>query len=472
MLINGKKEISGRSFDVTNPFTKEVVDTVPITSKEQLDRALQLSYNTNTKLNGDERAQILVNLCKILKKEKKKLAELITSESGLSLKDTLHEIDRVYDVAFFSSKVAKSIDKDTTSNYQFSSDNSNIKLSVITEPLDLVVGITPFNHPMNQVAHKVFPSIAAGASMVLKPSPKTPLSALKLGEMLLKAGLEKNVLNIVTDGPDNEIVYPMINSPFLDMVTFTGGLEAGISIAKNLGENCNALKKYVPELGGCSSLIINDDADIDKSVSIAKSGCFGNSGQRCTAIRRIIVTKSIAEQFVENFVIECEKIKFGNPYDKNNDMGTVISTDAAKLIENKVNNSIDDGAKLLLGNNRKGALYPPTILDYVDIKSGLVAKETFGPVAAIIRAEDINHAITLAKNTNYKLAGAVMTKDFKIAKKISDELKVGQFNWNSFPGFRTEAAPFGGFGDSGNGMKEGVVLAAEGMRRIRTFYSH
>ena len=463
---------SNKTFDVINPYTQKVVGSVPISTSEQIEEALRLSHETRSELRAEERVSLLEKTALLLRKRKKEFAELITHESGLCLKDTLHEVDRVADVALFAAKAAESIEKDTTVNYIFGSQERRPKLKVITEPFDLVVAITPFNHPLNQVAHKVFPAVAAGTCVVLKPSEKTPLSAIKLGELLLEVGLEKNMLNIVTGIPASAIVDQMVTSPRVDMVTFTGGLQVGLYIKKKMVNSCNTLKRYVPELGGCSSLIVHEDADIVQSVKVAASGCFKNSGQRCTAIRRVIVHEAISDQFCEMIVEEAQNIKYGNPYDMETDMGTVISEQAAEMIEKRVNDAICDGAKLIVGNIREDTLYSPTVLDKVNINSELVSEETFGPVCPIIRVRDIDEAIKLANRTNYRLAGAIMTQSREVAEKVSNALIVGQFNWNNTPSYRTESAPFGGFKDSGNGEKEGVVLATQGMRRIRTFYEH
>ncbi len=472
MIIDGKNVTSQRAFDVVNPYTREKVGTVPLATPEHVQQALKLSYETRSRLSSSERSITLKDIASRLQKQKKDFAALITAESGLCIKDTMHEVDRAAEAAICSAKVAEIIENDTTNDYLLGSKKQKPELRVVTEPWDLVVAITPFNHPLNQVAHKVFPAIAAGACVVLKPSLKTPLTAIKLGHLLLKAGLEKNMLNIITGVPACEVTDQMVTSPLVDMVTFTGSLQTGRYIKNKMCESGNTFKKFVPELGGCSSLIINDDADIARSVKEALRGCFKNSGQRCTAIRRIIVLNSIANEFVDAFLEEARSITYGNPYDENVDMGTVISEDAAKIFEQRVSDSVKDGAKLLLGNKREGSLYSPTILDYVNINSELVAKETFAPIAPIIRTDNIDDAISLANKTNYRLAGGIMTKKREIAERVSRALVVGQFNWNGFPSYRTEAAPFGGFKDSGSGEKEGTVLAAFGMRRIRTFYEH
>ena len=182
--------------------------------------------------------------------------------------------------------------------------------------------------------------------------------------------------------------------------------------------------------------------------------------------------RSVRKEFVAALEAATAGLTYGDPCDEAVDVGTVISEKAARLIQGRVNAALRDGARLVLGNIRRGALYAPTVLDNVRITSRLVALETFGPVAAVIPARDIDQAIALARRTNYALAGAVMTRSEQTARKVADALVVGQFNWNGIPGYRTEAAPFGGFKDSGNGEKEGVILAAHGMRRIRTFYAH
>ena len=472
MIINGKKVGSSKTFAVINPYTQKKIACVAKATSDQINEALTLSHELKPNSSAAYRSKVIDNTIKILRKEKNALAEIITSESGLCIQDTLKEIDRVIQVAFYSSIVTKIIDIDTTNKFVLDPKEGDPKLTVITEPLDLVAAITPFNHPMNQVAHKVFPAIAAGTPVVLKPSEKTPLSALKLGEILHRAGLENNMLNIITGDSISKVIDPIITSPLIDAVTFTGGVEAGYSIKQKMIESGNHLKKYISELGGSSSLIVNNDADLSLSAKVASQGCFKNSGQRCTAVRRIIVLDEVADSFVSLLVQRTKKIKYGDSYDTKTDMGTVISEEAAKMIEARVESAIIDGAQLKYGHIREGALYSPTVLDYVSIESELVSKETFGPVAPVLRVKNLREAILLANQTEYRLAGAVMTESFDIAKKVADALVVGQFNWNGVPGYRTEAAPFGGFKNSGNGEKEGVILATEGLRRIRTFYQH
>ncbi|MBI3616060.1 MAG: aldehyde dehydrogenase family protein [Candidatus Omnitrophica bacterium] len=459
---------------VRNPYRGAPCGEVPMATSEDVQRALVIARQTKYQMTGKERAGLLRRVAEGLTRRKNECARVITDESGLCLKDTLYEVDRAVRTAHYAAIVAERIDEDTTGRYRLDAEDlpAAPRLKVITEPWDLVVAVTPFNHPLNQVAHKVFPAVAAGASMVLKPSPKTPLSAFLLGRILEEAGLEKNVLQIVVNDRCPEIVRQLVVSPLVDMVTFTGQREVGIQIARWMVSEGQSLKQYVPELGGCSSFIIHRDADLPRAAELAVKGCFGNSGQRCTCIRRIVVVEEVADEFVDRFVRAAERLTCGDPYDPKVDMGTVISEEAGALIQQRVRAAIRDGAVLRLGDKRQGALYPPTILDEVRVTSELVAKETFGPVGPVIRVKEIDEAVEVAKNSEYALAGGIMTGDRALAQRVAKDLAVGQFSWNGIPSYRTETAPFGGFRGSGNGLKEGVVLAAESMRRIRTVYEH
>ncbi len=470
MIIDGKKIEKRETFDVINPYTKKTVGKAGIADEEDVVKAIQLSFNVQKNLTVEQRFSILKTAAEKIKEQKSEIASLITSESGLCLKDTMHEVDRVCNVLNDAADTVYEIEKDSTRRF-IMGENRNPELKVISEPLDLVLGITPFNHPMNQVAHKVAPAVAAGTSIVVKPSEKTPLSAIKFVEILHESGLPANFVNLVTTDKPGEFLDFALKTKLPQMITFTGGVKVGKIIFKKMAETENENIKYLPELGGNSALIILEDADIDKAAEISMS-IFTNSGQRCTTARRVILHNKIAPRFIERFLEKVKGIKYGNPSDISADMGTLINEEAAKEVQDRINLAIEDGAQLLYGNVREGALLSPTVLDNVKIKSKIVKEETFGPVASIIRVNNLEEAVLIANNTPYKLAGAVVTQDEKKAEIISNSIKVGQFNWNSYPGYRIEKAPFGGFGLSGNGQKEGVVLAAEGMRRVRTFYKH
>ncbi len=471
MIIDGSEINFDKKIKIHNPYNNKIVGEVVNADDELIKLALEKSRSFSCNLSVNDKEAILTDTAKYIENNKFKFAQIITSESGLSLKDAIYEVGRVINCARYAVKCCAKVNSDISENFIFDDENSP-KLNVIKEPLDLVVAITPFNHPMNQVAHKIFPAIIAGTSIVLKPSEKTPLSSIFLVNALIKNGLPKNMINVITGDDGKRIFDSILLFPEINMVTFTGGLKAGIEIKKMMVNKKHFLIKYVPELGGSSSLIICDDGNLDKAVNVILNGCFKNSGQRCTSIRRVIVDNKIAEQFKEKLITEVKKIKYGDPYDESNDMGTVIDEMAATEIQNRVNQAVSEGANLLYGNIRSGALYSPTIVDNVNLSMKLVKEETFGPVCPIIRSSSFEESLEIAKNTKYRLAGGIITSDSNKAKIASEVLKVGQFSFNGPPSYRTEVAPFGGFGDSGNGEKEGILMAAFGMQRIRTFYSH
>ena len=329
--------------------------------------------------------------------------------------------------------------------------------------IGVITAITPFNHPMNQVAHKVAPSIATGNRMVLKPSEKTPLSAYFFADVLYEAGLPPEMLQVLNGDP-GEIANRLITHPDVDLVTFTGGVEIGKRIAGIAG-----YKRMVLELGGNDPLIVMEDADLEEAATLAVNGSYKNSGQRCTAVKRILVQESVADQFVELLVKKSKDWTYGDPMDPNVEMGTVIDEEAAILFQTRVNEAIEAGAKLLLGNVREGALFSPTVLDYVKPEMSVVKNETFGPVSPVIRFQTIDDAIHLVNSTSFGLSSAVCTNRLDYITKFISELQVGSVNIREVPGYRLELTPFGGIKDSGLGYKEGVQEAIKSFTNVKTF---
>jgi putative phosphonoacetaldehyde dehydrogenase len=329
--------------------------------------------------------------------------------------------------------------------------------------LGVISAITPFNHPMNQVAHKVVPSIATNNRMVLKPSEKVPLSALLLADILYEAGLPPEMFQVVTGDP-LEIADELLTNSNIELVTFTGGVAIGKYIAKTVG-----YRRMVLELGGNDPIIVMDDADLEEAAALAVSGSYKNSGQRCTAIKRMFVQSSVAEEFVEKVLDKTRNWTYGNPADSKVEMGTVIDEAAARLFETRVNEAISQGAKLLVGNQRQGALYSPTLLDHVTTDMTLVREETFGPVSPIVRFNSLDEVIQMVNGTAYGLSSSVCTNRLDIITKLVNELNVGSVNVREVPGYRLELTPFGGIKDSGLGYKEGVLEAMKSFTNIKTY---
>lgn len=481
MLIDGKLTGSKNGLLIKNPYTGKSVGFVPVTSRDDVQRALKLASTTRCSLSVADRIAFLEKVALGIAENTEEFARCITDETGLSLKDARHEVTRAIATAEISAWATREIMEahDRSHPYRvqlYLREPRSPLLHVMAKPARLVVSITPFNHPFNLICHDVFPAIGAGTPIVLKPSPKTPLTALMFGEMLHKLGLPPNMLNIVVDDGRNtaNVVEQLVTFPETELVLFTGSVPTGFSVARLIAKRENPLVRYIPECGGLSPFIICEDADLKLAADLAVKGCFAHSGQRCTAIRKLIPVGAITDEFMERFATKTEELQFGDPYDEKTDMGTVISEVAAINIRYRIDIALKRGATFRLGHKDfpdHPALIAPTILDYVDPEAPLVLAETFGPVAPIIRAKTFSEALEFAKSP-YKLAGAIVTKSVTAARMAAEELGVGQFSWNGIPGYRTEAAPFGGFGWSGNGAKRGVVETMEAMLNKRTFYEH
>lgn len=307
------------------------------------------------------------------------------------------------------------------------------------------------------------PSVATNNRMVLKPSEKMPLAAYLLADILYEAGLPPQMLSVITGDP-REIADEMLTHPDVDLVTFTGGVPIGKYIAAQA-----TYKRQVLELGGNDPIIVMEDADLEEAATLAASGSYKNSGQRCTAIKRMLVHESVADRFVDLLVAKTEALNYGDPMDPKVDMGTVIDEAAAIQFEAVVDEAIAAGAALRYGNIRRGALYSPTVRDHVDPEMTVVKHETFGPVSPVIRFKDIDDAIRISNGTAYGLSSSVCTNRLDYITRLVRELKVGSVNVREVPGYRLELTPFGGIKDSGLGYKEGVLEAMKSFTNTKTY---
>jgi aldehyde dehydrogenase (NAD+) len=456
LLIDGKETRGDASFPVRYPYTGEIIGSAPKLSAAQVTAVLERGRDLRFDLSRHQRAQILSAIADRLQREEDEIARLITAESGLSLKDTTYEARRAQDVFRFSAMEALRDDGqlfacDTSAN------GKNRRAYTMRGPLRLVTAITPFNHPLNQVAHKVAPSIATNNTMVLKPSERTPLAALLLARIMREAGLPDGMVTMVT-GEAAEIGPLLWTHPDVELVSFTGGTAIGKRIAREMG-----YKRAILELGGNDPLIVLADADLDEAVRLAVYGSFKNSGQRCTAVKRIIVVDSLADAFATRLVEATAKLVVGDPMDPNTDIGTVITEQAATDFERRMRDAIAAGAVLLSGGERRGAQITPAVLDHVRPEMELVSCETFGPYAPIMRVRDLDEAIGVANGTEFGLSSGVVTNDLRSINRCIRELRCGTVNIREVPGYRTELTPFGGLGDSGLGVKEGVIEAMKAM---------
>ena len=463
MRIAGDLVGNARTIDVRNPYNGALVGTVPKATVDDIRRAIAIAKGYRARLTRYERSQIMHRAAEIMRSRKEAIADLITAESGLGKKDTLYEVGRACDVFTFAGNAALHDDGQTFS-CDLTPHGKARKVYTLREPLlGVITAITPFNHPLNQVAHKVAPSIATNNRMVLKPTEKTPLSALLLADILYEAGLPPPMLSIVTGDP-REIADELLTHPDVDLVSFTGGVPIGKYIAAKA-----VYKRQVLELGGNDHIIVMEDADIEEAATLAVAGSYKNSGQRCTAVKRMLVHEKVADDFIERLVAKTRAWSYGDPMDGGLDMGTVIDEAAAKGFESKVNAAIAQGARLLAGNERRGAVYSPTVLDRVDPAMDVVRTETFGPVSPVIRFRDIDEAIRISNGTAFGLSSAVCTNRLDYVTRFVSELDVGTVNVREVPGYRIELTPFGGIKDSGLGYKEGVQEAMKSFTNTKTY---
>lgn len=467
MRIAGKKVDADDTLNVHYPYTDAVIGTVPAGNAEHARKAFEVAANYTPKLSRYDRQKILLKTAELLNSRKEEISDLVTSELGISKQDSLYEVGRAFDVFTLTGQLCLHDDGEIFS-CDLTPHGKQRKIFTTREPLiGAISAITPFNHPLNMVSHKIAPAIATNNCVVVKPTELTPMTALVLADIIYEAGLPPEMLSVVTGWP-KDIGDEMITNPNIDLITFTGGVPVGKMIATKAG-----YKRQVLELGGNDPLIIlNDlsDDDLAKAADLAVAGATKNSGQRCTAVKRILVQESIADRFVPLVLERAKKIRFGDPMDRSIDLGTVVHEKAAAMFEKRVYMAAEDGAEVLYDPGRKGALLPPIVVDRVPHKSELVMEETFGPIVPIVRAPDNDdELIALSNSTAFGLSSGVCTNDFRRMQKYIAGLKVGTVNIWEVPGYRIEMSPFGGIKDSGNGYKEGVIEAMKSFTNIKTF---
>lgn len=458
-LVDGE---TGQHVEVFNPYDNTLVGTVPRASRAQVAEAFEIAANYTPTLTRYERQQILTKTAHALVARKDEISDLITAECGLSKKDSLYEVGRAFDVFSLAGQLCI-LDDGEVFSCDLTPHGKQRKIFTQREPLTAISAITPFNHPLNMISHKIAPAIATNNCMVGKPTELTPLTALLLADVIYECGLPPEMLSIVTGLPE-DIGDEMITNKHIELVTFTGGVPVGKYIANTAG-----YRRTVLELGGNAPLIVMEDADLDKAAALAVAGGTKNSGQRCTAVKRVLCVDSVGDEFAKLVAEKASKLKYGDPMDPETDVGTVIHEQAAILFQNRVNDAIEKGATLLYGNDRQGAVYSPTVLDHVPADCELVMEETFGPPIPIIRVKDIDDAIRVSNSTAFGLSSGVCTNRMDYITRFINELRTGTVNIWEVPGYRIEMSPFGGIKDSGLGYKEGVIEAMKSYTTVKTF---
>ncbi len=466
MRIGGETVFTDAVVEVRYPYTDEVIGTVPAGRAEHAARAFEIAAAYKPKLTRYERQQILFRTAELIRERREQLAHWLTLELGICQQHALYETGRSYDVFTLAGQMAI-LDDGQVFSCDLTPQGKDRKIYTKREPVRAISAITPFNHPLNMVAHKIAPAVATNNCVVCKPTELTPLTALSLADILYEAGLPPEMFQVVTGWP-GDIGEEMIVNDNIDIITFTGGVPVGKMIAGKAG-----YKRAALELGGNDPLIILndlDDADLDKAATIAVAGATGNSGQRCTAVKRILVQESVADRFVPLVLEKAKAIRFGDPMDPDTQLGCVIHAQAAETFENRVHDAAAKGAEILYHPGRQGALLPPIVVDKVPHDCELVMEETFGPIVPIVRVPDNDEDVmAISNSTEFGLSSGVCTNDLRRAIAYIDGLDVGTCNIWEQPGYRIEMSPFGGIKDSGNAVKEGVLEAMKFFTNVKTY---
>ncbi len=462
MLIGGQWKTGAEFFDVNNRYNGSLVAEVPLAAESDVTAAVTSSLNGLQEMSDIppyRRAEILHETSKSILKEKAALAETITAESGKPIKYAVAEVERSAQTFQFAAEEAKRIHGETI---PMGAAKGSENRSAFYErfPVGVIGAITPFNFPINLVAHKVAPAIAAGNSIVLKPAEQTPLTALKLGEILLKAGLPGEAVNIITG--DGSTGAALVSDNRLNMITFTGSPPVGREIKANSG-----LKKVTLELGSNSGVIIEPDADINAAVSRSLTAAFANSGQVCISLQRIYIHEKIYDSFKMQFLEGAGSLKLGDPMDPETDIGPLIDGAAADRTKEWLDEAVKGGAKVLAGGNRMENIIEPTVLSNINREMRVYCAEVFAPVVSLMPYKSFEEAINGINDSKYGLQAGVYTNDVNKAFLAFKRLDVGGVMINDVPTYRADHMPYGGIKESGLG-REGLKYSIEEMTEIKT----
>jgi glyceraldehyde-3-phosphate dehydrogenase (NADP+) len=458
MIIGGKWVDKGETIDVENPFDQKAFDTVPRGSAEDVEAAVTAAvkgYEINRNMPVHERISILKKTCALMEERFDDLAKTIATEGSKTIAEARKETGRAINTMTISAEEARRINGETIPFD--SAEGSENRLGYYYRfPIGVIAAITPFNDPLNLVAHKVGPAIAGGNSVVVKPATVTPLSAIKLAECLLDAGLPGEIISVVT-GHGGEIGDALVGDKRVRMISFTGGVEAGEHIAAKAG-----LKKIGMELGSNSPVIVLDDCALDDAVESNVSGAFWAVGQNCIGVQRIYIQDSIYDTFRDKFVARTKKYKTGFQLDEDTDMGPMITEGEAIRVMEWIDDAVSKGAALLTGGEREGTLVQPTVLENVAAGAKLDCEEIFGPVVCLYKVTTLKEAVEKSNAVNFGLHGAIFTKDLNNAFYAIQKMDVGGIIVNDSTDYRVDLMPFGGVKNSGLG-REGIKFALQEM---------
>ena len=462
-LVGGKwvKSETGNLIDIKSPIDGSIVGKVHAMSIDEADKVIRNARDAQVDWNKvplNERASILLKAADLLDERANDIAEIMIKEIAKDRNSALSEVHRTADYIRFTTDTAKSLTGETLPGELFPGTGKG-KISIVTRvPLGVVLAISPFNYPVNLSASKIAPALVAGNSVVLKPATQGSISALHLVRVFQEAGIPAGVLNTIT-GRGSEIGDYVVTHPVVDFINFTGSTEVGRGISR-----ISAMTPLLMELGGKDAAIVLEDADLDLAAKNIVSGAYSYSGQRCTAVKRILVVEDVADELVRKLEDKVKALKVGNPSEEQVDIVPLIDKKAADYVEELINDAKDKGAKLLFGGIRKGNLIYPTLFDYVTQDMRLAWEEPFGPVLPIIRVKDAEEAIDIANRSQYGLQSSVFTRNINRAFYVADKLEVGTVQINNKTERGPDHFPFMGVKASGIGT-QGIKYSIESMSR-------
>ncbi len=467
MYLGGEWVDRDAKIDVVNPYDNEVIDTVPRGSVQDVEAAVASAERgaaAMAKLAGYQRFEILRRASDLMAERAEDFARTITLEEGKVIAEGRGEVDRAYQTMSLSGEEAKRLYGETIPLDGAPTWTGQLGFT-LRVPCGVVAAISPFNFPLNLVCHKVGPALAAGNSVIIKPASDTPLSALKLTEVLLEAGVPPEAIQCIT-GPGGAIGDALVADPRVRKITFTGSKEVGEHICKTAG-----LKKITMELGSNSPLIVMPDADIERVVAGTVSSGFSNAGQVCISAQRIITSREVYADFLGVLTEGVEAIGTGDPLDGTVKMGPMVRAQDAVRVNKWVNEAMGAGARTLTGGDYEGAMHAPTVVADVDPSMRISREELFGPAVAVTPFSDIDEAISMANDSNYGLSAAIFTQNIDWAMKFAREVHSGNLMINSGPQWRADLMPYGGLKDSGMG-KEGPKYAVQEMTELKMVVFH
>jgi glyceraldehyde-3-phosphate dehydrogenase (NADP+) len=460
-LLDGKWRNDGERIEVYSPGTRQRVGVTYRATSADAETAIRAAtrvFEITRRMGGYERQRVLRAISVGIEKDREELARMVALEAGKPIKTARVEVDR----AIFTFSVAAEEAVRVGGEYlplDWQASAAGRWGIVRRFPLGPIAAITPFNFPINLVAHKLAPAIAAGCTIVLKPAPQTPLTALRLAQIIEQAGWPAGALSVLP--LSNEDAGILVSDDRLKLLSFTGSTAVGWALKQKAGK-----KRVVLELGGNAGVVICADANLDYAADRCVMGGFGYAGQSCISVQRILVEESAYEKFLSALVARVQKLKVGNVLDEGTDVGPLISEDAAHRVMEWIEQAVRDGARIVCGGHRNGALVTPTVLTNTKPEMRVNCMEIFGPVVTVEQFSDYEESLNTLNRSEFGLQAGVFTRDFKRVTRAFETLEVGGLMIGEVPTFRIDHMPYGGAKDSGLG-REGLRYAIEEMTEPR-----